>query len=165
MKALSIKGITLWFVEFLLLLGMWELFVSNLHVSELLAGIAAAMIAATADEVVKSRNFAPFYPHLKWLAMVFWEPWYVVTGTASIWWAVVRRLARKKSKALFKAIAFNPGGDDSESAARRALAITLTTIPPNFVVVGIDREAGLMLIHQVSPTPTPLVAKKLGAQE
>lgn len=157
--------ILLWFAEFLALLGIWLLFVSNLHISDLLVGVAAAVIATTADEIVKGQDFARFRPRMKWLLMVFWEPWYVLTGTASIWWAVVRKLAGKKSKALFKAIEFDSGGDDSESAARRALAIVLTTIPPNFVVIDIDRERDLMLIHQVSPTPTPLVTKKLGAQE
>jgi hypothetical protein len=61
-------------------------------------------------------------------------------------------------------VPFDSGGDDPESAARRALAIMYTTIPPNFVVVGIDRKKNLMLVHQVSPTPTPLIAKRLGAK-
>ncbi len=165
MKTPSAKTIALSLVEFLLLLGLWELYVSNLTVSDLLVGIGAALLAATADAVVKSQNFAPFYPHLKWVAMILWEPWYVLTGTASIWWAVLRKLAGRRSEAQLKAIRFSPGGDDSESVARRALAITLTTIPPNFIVVGIDRQASRMLVHQVSPTPTPLVTKKLGAQE
>ncbi len=165
MKALSAKVFLPSLLEFLLLLGLWELYVSNTQLSDLLVGIGAALVAAIADGVVKSEGFAPFYPHLKWVAMIFWEPWYVFTGTAAIWWAIVRKLAGKKSEAQLRAIHFDPAGEDSVSVARRALAITLTTIPPNFIVVGIDRKAGLMLVHQVSPTPTPLVTKKLGARE
>jgi multisubunit Na+/H+ antiporter MnhE subunit len=165
LAAWSIKIVPLWLAEFFVLLGMWLLFVSNLHMSDLLVGVAAAAIATTADEVVKSQHFVRFRPRLALLFMVFWEPWYVLTGTASIWWAIARKLAGRKSEALFKVIAFEAGGDDSESAARRALAVVLTTIPPNFVVVGIDRDGQQMLIHQVSPTSTPLVTRKLGAKE
>ncbi len=165
MAAWSIKIVLLWLAEFFVLLGMWLLFVSNLHISDLLVGVAAAAIATTADEVVKSQHFVRFRPRLSWLLMVFWEPWYVLTGTASIWWALARKLVGRKSEALFKAIAFDTGRDDSKSAARRALAIILTTIPPNFVVIGIDRDSQRMLIHQVSPTSTPLVTRKLGAKE
>ena len=151
--------------EFFLLLGLWMVFVSMPKVDELLVGIGAALIAAFADGVVKAERFASFYPHLKSIVLVFWEPWYALDGTAAIFAALAKHLMGKKSEAQLRAVPFDSGGDDPESAARRALAIMYTTIPPNFVVVGIDRKRDLMLVHQVSPTPTPLIAKRLGAKE
>ena len=59
---------------------------------------------------------------------------------------------------------FDPGGSDPESAARRALAIAYTTIPPNFVVLGIDLDKRVMLVHQVSESETPTMTRNLGAK-
>jgi len=120
-------------------------------------------LGAVADGVVKAKRLAKFGPRPRWLWLFSWEPWYVLTGSAAIMWALARRLMGKKSAAQFRVVPFRAGGNDSESAAQRALALTLTTIPPNFIVVGIDKQRNFMLVHQVSPTGTPLVTKKLGA--
>jgi multisubunit Na+/H+ antiporter MnhE subunit len=162
-KGRVFKAIEFSSIEFLFLLGLWMLFVSSTQLAEFTAGIGGAALGGVADGLVKSKRFAKFRPRLKWLWLFAWEPWYVLTGSASIFWALARRLAGKKSEAQFRVVPFRAGGDDSESAARRALALTLTTIPPNFIVVGVDKERNFMLVHQVSPTGTPLVTKKLGA--
>lgn len=151
--------------EFFFLVGLWMIFVSMPKLDELLVGIASSIIAAFADAVVKAKKFATFYPHLKFLALVVTEPWYALDGTAAIFLALGKHLLGKKSEAQLRAIRFDAGGDDPESAARRALAIMYTTIPPNFIVVGIHREKSLMLVHQVSPTATPAITKLLGARE
>ena len=164
-KGFDIRAALISGAEFFLLLGLWMIFVSMSKLDELLVGIGAALIAAFADGVVKAKKFAIFYPHLKSTVLVFWEPWYALTGTAAIFAALAKHLMGKKSEAQLRAVPFDSGGDDPESAARRALAIMYTTIPPNFVVVGIDRKKDLMLVHQVSPTPTPLIAKRLGAKQ
>lgn len=165
MQGRVFKAIEFLSIEFLFLLGLWTLFVSSTQLAEFIAGIGAAALGAVADGLVKSKRFAKFRPRLKWLWLFAWEPWYVLTGSTAILWALARRLAGKKSEAHFRVVPFRAGGDDSEAAARRALAITLTTIPPNFIVVGIDKERNFMLVHQVSPTGTPLVTKRLGATE
>ena len=154
----------MWLMEFVILVGLWALYVGNLRLSDLLVGIGAAALAATADEVVKSQNFAPLYPHVRWLLLFFWEPWYVLKDTLIVWWALARQIAGRESQAAFRAVPFRAGGDDSEDVARRALAITLTTISPNCVLVGIDRKTEVMLLHHVIPAPTPRIAQKLGAQ-
>lgn len=154
-----------WAINFVFLLGLWLLFVSEVKELEILVGVGAALVGALGDGIVKAKGFTKFRPRTKWLLLVTWEPWYVLTGSAAILWALARQLLGKKSHAQFRAVPFRAGGNDAHSAARRALAITLTTIPPNFIVVGIDRERNFMLVHQVSPTGTPLITKKLGATE
>ncbi len=163
-KSFDVRAALISSAEFFFLLGLWMIFVSVPKLDELLVGIGASLISAFADGVVKAKKFATFYPHLKTMVLVFWEPWYALTGTAAIFAALAKHLMGKKSEAQLRAVPFDGGGDDPESAARRALAIMYTTIPPNFVVVGIDRKKNLMLVHQVSPTPTPLIAKRLGAK-
>lgn len=145
--------------------ALWLAFVSNPHPSEIIAGLAAALLAAVADGVVKAHNLIQFVPQLSWIALIFLEPWYAIEGTWEIFLALGKHLLGRPSEAQFKAIRFDPGSDDRESQARRALAISYFTIPPNFVVLGIDRDRSLILVHQVSPTGVPLIAKKLGAHE
>ncbi len=151
-------------IEWALLLGLWMAFVSNPKKDELLIGVAVALIGAVADAVVKKEGFAKFKPKFSWLMLIWWEPWYSITGTWSTLKAVAEKLMAKPSKAQFKAAKYDTTGEDDESAAKRALAVAYMTIPPNFIIVGIDKEKGEVLIHQVEPTPVPLITKKLGIQ-
>ncbi len=151
-------------VEFLILFGLWMLFVSQTQTNEIVAGIAAALIGAVADGVLKAEGYAKFKPRFKWLLLITWEVWYVLDGTWAIMVALLRHVAGMESQAEFKAVKFNAGGDDAESWARRSLVTAYTTIPPNFIILGVDVEKNLMLVHQVSPTGTPEIAKCLGAE-
>src|SRR5581483_2935817 len=151
--------------ESVCLLGLWMIFVSMAKLDELLVGIAAALIAAFADGVVKAKKFATFYPHLKTMLLVFWELWYVLKGTVIVFGALIKRLLGNRPQIELRAVPFDAGGRDSESAARRALAILLTTISPDTITIGIHREKNVMLAHYISPSGTHLIAKRLGATE
>ncbi len=163
-KSSDVRAALVSSVEFLFLLGLWMIFVSMAKVDELVVGIGAALISAFADGVVKAKDFAVFAPHLKSMLLIFWEPWYALKGTAAVFSVLSRRIAGKKSPALVKAIPFDVGGDNPESAARRALAVIFTTISPDTVVIAIDRNKELMLVHQIKPGGTPLITQRLGAK-
>jgi multisubunit Na+/H+ antiporter MnhE subunit len=151
-------------IEFLFLLGLWMLFVSSTQLAEFAAGIGAAALGAVGDGLVKSKGFAKFRPRVKWLWLFAWEPWYVLRGSAAILWALARRLVGKRSQALFRVVPFRSGRDDSESAARRALAVAEVSISPDTIVVGIDLDREFMLLHLIAPAPTPKLARRLGAK-
>ena len=68
-------------MEYVYLVVLWMLFVSNPKRGELYAALAAALIGTVADWVVKVQDFATFRPKLKQLALIFWEPWYALDGT------------------------------------------------------------------------------------
>lgn len=139
------------------------LFVSQMQRAEFIAGVCAAALGAVGDGIVKSKRFAKFRPRPKWLVLFSWEPWYVLEGSAAILWVLAKRLLGRKSEAQFRVIPFRSGGDDSESAARRALAVITVSISPETIVVGIDRHREFMLLHLIAPTATPKIARKLGA--
>lgn len=158
-----LKAVVFSTIEFLFLLGLWMLFVSQMQRAEFIAGIGAAALGAVGDGIVKSKRLAKFRPRPQWLWLFSWEPWYVLDGSAAILWALAKRLLGRTSKALFRVVPFRSGGDDAESAARRALAITAISISPETIVVGIDRDREFMLLHLIAPTATPNIARKLGA--
>ncbi len=45
---------------------------------------------------------------------------------------------------------FSPGGQDPESAARRALVVAGVSTAPNTIALGIDSERETLLVHQLS---------------
>ena len=55
----------------------------------------------------------------------------------------------------YRDITFHPGGDDPVSAARRALVVLGVSLSPNTFVVAVDRERGLLRIHQLVPSAQP----------
>jgi len=151
-------------VEFVLLIILWMMFVSLLQWNELLAGLAAAAIGAVADGVVKATDFARFRPRLSHAALILTTPWYVLTGTLAVFGELARHLAGKPPRTEFVVVPFDGGADDVESSARRALATAYTTISPNSIVIGIDRERGFLLLHSLPPSPTPWITRQLGAK-
>jgi hypothetical protein len=132
-------------------------------VHELWLAAAASVITATAAETVRGQPFAGFRPRLGWLLEAWREPWYIVEGCATIFWVFMKDFFRPEPSVL-REVVFDPGGSDPASAARRALAIAYTTIPPNFVVLGIDLDKNVMLVHQVTSTETPSMTRNLGAK-
>jgi multisubunit Na+/H+ antiporter MnhE subunit len=152
-------------VEYVILFGLWMLLVSMTKPQEIVAGLIAAFIADFADATIKSEDFAKFKPRPEWLPLIFWEAWYALDGTRAIMVALAKRLAGKESEAQFVSVPVDAGGGDAESWACRTLLTAYMTIPPNFIILGIDTDKQRMLVHQVSPTPVPLIAKKLGAKE
>ncbi|HET7184328.1 MAG TPA: Na+/H+ antiporter subunit E [Terriglobales bacterium] len=152
-------------LEYLVLLAVWMLFVSMMKRQEFIAGALAALIASVADASIKSAKFARFKPKMQWLPLIFWEAWYALDGSWAIMAAMVKHIAGKKSEAEFVSIRMQAGGDDAESWARRTLMTAYLTIPPNFIVLGIDIKEQRMLVHQVSKTGVPLIAQKLGASK
>ena len=159
-----LKTITFCSIEFLFLFGLWMLFVSQLRRAEVVAGVCAAALGAVAEGIVKARRLAKFRPRPGWLALFLWEPWYGLTGAAAVMRALARRLTGKKSESQFRGVPFHAGGTDSKSEARRAITITAVSVSPDTIVVGIDRERGFLLLHQIAPGGTPKIARRLGAK-
>jgi hypothetical protein len=99
------------------------------------------------------------------LAQIWRLPKYLVSGTWEVLLVLARQIfLRRPADSLTYGVSFEVGGDDDESAFRRALAIAYTTATPNFVILGIDRERGLLVYHQILKGPIPEMARRLGAK-
>ena len=151
-----------WAIQWLCMMALWFAFVSKVELAEGLIGAFAAAAAATGDLVIRRQGFAKFRPKARWF-LAFWrEPWWVLNGTAVIFWALVRRLiVRKNPESSFRLLDFDAGRAGGRAAARRALALILTTLPPNSVVIGINQDEDSMLVHQLQQSAEPEVMKEL----
>ncbi len=154
---------TTWLLYWAASFCVWLLLVNTTKAHELWMAAIAACFAATAAEIVRTQRFAAFRPRVSWLAEAWREPWYILEGCISIFAALIRHFVCPEASVL-RNVVFDPGGPDPSSAARRALAIVYTTMPPNFVVLDIDVHHRVMLVHQVSESGTPTMTRKLGAR-
>jgi len=143
-------ALTWWIV----LLGLWLLFVDSLARPEVLVGLAAAAIATLAALGIRARGGVRYHFRWRWLLLLRGVPADVLRDSwllAALLW---RRLVRgERPAAAFRTVPFPIGGDDPTSAARRAFVVTATSVAPNTYVVRVDRAQGTALIHQLAPDP------------
>lgn len=151
-------------VEWVLLLALWMAFVSQWSKAEFLFGILFATVGTIADAVVKEEGLAKFHPKASWVALIFWEPWYVLKGTYVTFKALLQEVAGRHPDSKFETAGYDTAGTDARSDAKRALAIAYLTIPPNSIIVGIDRDKKQILIHHIIPSPPSIMARKLGVK-
>ena len=142
------------------LLVLWLLFVDTLRWSEIVAGVGAAALAAVAMESVRDETHPHFLPHARWIFEFGTIPVQILHDC----WLLIGKLgrmlfARDRRTGQFEGARFEARGRDAHSAARRALATFYTTLPPNTIVIGIDRARGEMLIHRLVPTGEPDVPR------
>ncbi len=152
-------------IEAVILYALWLLLVSKRQPHELLLGVPCAIVAAVADAVVKAQDLAPLRPRWRELRLLALEPWYILVGTANVLEALARRLAGRRLGSRVEALRFHAVGADGESAARRALATILLSIPPNSIVVAVDRSRGRLLQHRILPGRLEGLARALGLRE
>lgn len=131
----------------------------------MVAAILAAAIATIASWVVARQHLAEAAFHPRW----WMQAWHLLKLEPQETWKILTVLARQlfagePAPSRLRAVRFDAGGDDPHAGMRRALAITLPTMAPNFIVIGIDRERGLLLFHQIAEGPVSAMTRNLGAK-
>ena len=113
----------------LALLVFYLLLVSKVPWPEVVAGSVAALFAAGAAALTKRAGqlrFLPTWQGMKWLVPA---PLKALRDCgllgAALWW---RLSGSREVVGVFRAVPFDPGGDDPRSAARRALVIAGITL-------------------------------------
>lgn len=123
---------------------------------EMIAGVVLSAIAALAVTVTRRAASLHFQPRLGWLRHFRHLPGRLLTECFIVAAALARALLRReKVEGVFRTIPFDPGGENPESAARRALVIAGACLTPNSFVVAIDAERGQLLLHQLVPSAQP----------
>lgn len=151
-----VRGARFWFVAWLGSAAFWMVLTDSVRVEELLAGAVVAAVAATGAEMVRRQRVArqalrPRYALRAWRVLLRAIPDIGRLTRAAFAQVVQRRAVRGEIVAL----PFGHLGDDPDAAARRAIALGLGSIAPNSIVVGVDPDSGLLLVHQLEPTRNP----------
>jgi multisubunit Na+/H+ antiporter MnhE subunit len=140
---------------------LWLLFTTKASLEECLAGAVAAFVSTVGWEVAKHAQPLCFRPPFRAMAQIVYTPWLILQGTWVLALELVRKARRKPSRSLFELTRFAAAGNDCRSAAKRALVIAYTTLPPNFLILGVDKKARLMLFHQVRRDPVPNIVGEI----
>jgi hypothetical protein len=80
------------------------------------------------------------------------------------WEALAQLLAPRPARGEFRAHRFGVTEETAQAMGRRALVEALGSVAPNTIVLGIDKERGLLLVHQLrrQGSPQDLDVTRLG---
>jgi multisubunit Na+/H+ antiporter MnhE subunit len=148
-----VKRVGFWVAWYVPLVLLWLAFVDTFAREEVIAGLVAAAIAATAADLVRSQDLVRFRMDPHWLRGLSRLPWQVLRDTWLLTVALWRHCTGRPVQGVFRVVPFPTEADDARSAARRALVTALCSVAPNTVVVGVEGAEGEMLVHQLIPEP------------
>lgn len=149
-----------WLLWYVPLFGLWILFVDTLAAEELVLGAIGAAVAATAADIVRAQDLVRFRMRARWLLALARLPQWTLTDSWLLAVALWRQLRRPGSvRGRFRLLPFPIERDDATSAARRALVTGVISLAPNSYVVGVERDEGCMLVHQLVRTQEEIVPR------
>jgi hypothetical protein len=130
--------------------GFYLLLIDTVSSPELYAFIGAALLSGAAYEVSREQGTGEAVISPVWLASAWRVLSRVPVHIALVCFDAVSQLfTRTPQRGSFRAVSFAACGDDGADAGRRALAEALGSLAPNTIVVGIDTERKLVLVHQL----------------
>ncbi len=147
------KRVGFWVAWYVPLVVLWLAFVDTFARQEVIAGLVAAAVAATAAELVRSQELVRFRLDPRWLRGLPGLPWQVLRDTWLLTVALWRHCTGHPVRGAFRVVPFPSEADDNRSAARRALVTVLVSVAPNTVVVGVEGDEGELLVHELVPQP------------
>jgi hypothetical protein len=126
-----------------------------------LAGVALACGVAFA--VGREREFVEARIRLSWLVRIGRLAQRIPIDIGIVCWEALAQLAAPQpTRGVFRAAAFRAVKPDPEDTGRRALVESLGSVAPNTIVVGVDSERGLLLVHQLRRQGDPEQLDVLG---
>ena len=148
-----LRRVAFWMAWYVPLVVLWLAFVDTFAAAEVVLGLLAAAVAATAADLVRSQDLVRFRMDPRWLRGLGALPWQVARDTWLLAAALWGQLRGRPVQGRFRVVPFPRERDDARSAARRALVAGVVSVAPNTYVVGIEGDEGVALVHQLVPEP------------
>ncbi len=139
-----------WLAWFGALFALWLGLVGVLQKIELIAGLWAAAIGATAVELIHARGLLRYRFDGRWALLFGKQVLRVVPDFVRLMLALPRR-----PQGTFRTLDFPVGGERGIDAGRRAFAVFAPSLAPNRLVVDTDAEAGGAVVHDLLPESAP----------
>jgi multisubunit Na+/H+ antiporter MnhE subunit len=141
----------------------WLAFVANLTADDLLLGIPAVLLSVGFAFFAIRKLPIRFQPKLRDVVQVWRLPGDVAIDVIQVLWVLVRDFAGRRAPSLFRAVSWPAVEDTPHATALRCLAIAYTTVSPNCIVIGIDRERGQFFFHELTRSAIRRMTRNLGA--
>jgi multisubunit Na+/H+ antiporter MnhE subunit len=130
--------------------AFYLLLIDTVSLPELYAGAGATLLAGIAYEISREQGFAEASISPAWFArgwrVVVRVPVHVALVSRE---ALAQLFTLRQRRGVFRAVPFEAGGDGSRAAGRRAITEALGSLAPNTIVIGIDPDRNLLLVHQL----------------
>jgi multisubunit Na+/H+ antiporter MnhE subunit len=155
----------------LLLLGMlvgggfYMVLIDSADLPELIVFAGVAVGCGVAFLVSHEQGVVEARVNPLWLWRVWRLAWQIPLDIAIVSWTAVAQLfTLRASRGEFRAVKYAAVGDTPPQTGRRALTEGFGSVAPNTIVVGIDDERGLLLVHQLrrQGAPEDIDVLKLG---
>lgn len=143
---------TVWILTLGLLIGggFYFLLIDITSLPELYAMAGVALGCGVTLLLARGQGFSEAWIDPRWL-LTGWRVVIRIPPDIALlcWDAVAQLVAPRPSRGTFRATTFRATADNSEDGGRRALSEWLGSISPNTIVVGVDPERDLVLVHQL----------------
>jgi multisubunit Na+/H+ antiporter MnhE subunit len=146
-----------WLIWWALLAALWLALVDTVLAPELIAGAVAAAIAATGAVIVREQRRLLLRPRLAWVRSAGRPLRRTVTDLGPLARALVR--PRAEHGRLVE-VPYDAVGDTPDAATHRVFTQALGSLAPNTLVVDIDRDRRVLIVHQLVPTGDPAADAK-----
>lgn len=130
--------------------AFYMVLIDTVDLPELYAAAAGVLLGGVMYEAARRQHIAEARVAPRWLA----RTWRVVGDVPrqTVWvcgQAFAQLLSPRQTRGTLRAVPFRAGGEDSGDVGRRALAEGLGSLAPNTIVIGVDTERDLLLVHQL----------------
>jgi hypothetical protein len=130
--------------------GFYLLLIDTASLPELYVLAGVALTCGLLFLLSREQGFIEARIHPKLLGSVWRLVAKIPLDIALVCWEALAQLARPRpARGSFRAVRFQAGEPSAEDTGRRAMAEALGSVAPNTIVVGVDPERGLLLVHQL----------------
>lgn len=140
-----------WSVGIVLAGSFYLLLIDTVARPEVYALAVIALVCAVAFEAAREQRFAEVAIAARWLARM-WRPFASIPpDVARVTATALAQLVRPRSqRGVLRAVPFRHGEmEHSRDAGRRALTELAGSLAPNTIVIGIDPDRDVLLVHQL----------------
>lgn len=146
------KHVLFWLGWWLALFWLWILLVGEWDATQGVAAAGAATVGASLGETARVRaGFSARLPVRALLEVPQIMRAIVVDFGIVVWVLLVSVGRRSVVRGAFRAHELETGGKDAEGVGLRAWTEIAATYSPNAYVVDVERERGLVLLHDLVP--------------
>lgn len=143
--------------------AIWLALVDNPHTPELVTGAVVAFLAALAGaQLVRVDQLRPRVRPVM-LRRIYRPLLLLVTDSARVALALVRAGVRgQRLSGTLRCETYGATGDSPDAQARRVLSEWAASLGPNRYALGVDRQTGELVVHELEPVRGPLDPLELG---
>jgi multisubunit Na+/H+ antiporter MnhE subunit len=143
------RSVAAWWLVWAFAAALYLLLIDVTDLPELIVGGVAAAVAATGSELARHQRVMGEPIRLRWLRGLYRPLLKVPVDIGLVSFAALAALVGRRSPGQFRAVSFRPGADEQRESSRHALTEALGSFAPNTIVVGIDPDRQLLLVHQL----------------